>query len=331
MRLNKASRWGRVTLLPAFAAAISLTAQAQAPAQPQGGSAAQPQAQAQPHAQAQSPGARNQAYKPLRASEVIGMNVRDAAGERVGEIRDAVVNMNTGELQYVVLGFSPGFFQSERVVALPPRQLRLNAQDQHFVFDVDRERLEQVSIPTNEWSEQFVGNRERMGFLERMWATQPAPPDHQFRRASDLLNRDVQARDGRRMGNIEELVLDLNNQRVHYAVVEMDRGWFEQDKRVSFPVSAFVRDPNVQALVLDMDRQAIQGMAGLGADHYDRLDQMSGLEQDTRILGAGPGSGPQGGPAAATGERAGTGTPNMRSPGEPGSPAAPTQGQGQPR
>ena len=58
-------------------------------------------------------------YRPVRASSLIGKNVRSAEDKSLGEVRDLIVNMDTGDVRYAILEFDPGIFKSERLFAGP--------------------------------------------------------------------------------------------------------------------------------------------------------------------------------------------------------------------
>tara|TARA_B100001105_G_scaffold167684_1_gene134979 strand:- start:162 stop:431 length:270 start_codon:yes stop_codon:yes gene_type:complete len=74
----------------------------------------------------------------LRASQLIGMKVRNRDGQFIGKIDDLVVNMGNGDVRYAVLSFDAGVLSNERLFALPPDRQALTPEGNRVVVDVDR-------------------------------------------------------------------------------------------------------------------------------------------------------------------------------------------------
>ncbi|MBQ1767308.1 MAG: PRC-barrel domain-containing protein [Aquincola sp.] len=74
----------------------------------------------------------------MRASQLIGMKVRNRDGQFIGKIDDLVVNMGNGDVRYAVLSFDAGVLSNERLFALPPDRQALTPEGNRVVVDVDR-------------------------------------------------------------------------------------------------------------------------------------------------------------------------------------------------
>src|SRR6202000_3327838 len=59
---------------------------------------------------------------PLRARQLEGMKVEDADGQKAGIVHNLVLDLNTGNLRYVVIGYG-GFFGVRSTLKLTPAQL----------------------------------------------------------------------------------------------------------------------------------------------------------------------------------------------------------------
>ena len=66
-----------------------------------------------------------QAPGAVRASELIGMDVRDAKGERIGDVNDLIVDLTSGRVMYAVVGIGGFLGIGEKVSALPIQQVKL--------------------------------------------------------------------------------------------------------------------------------------------------------------------------------------------------------------
>lgn len=87
------------------------------------------------------------AYHAVRASDLIGKNVQGSQKQSVGEIKDLIVNMNTGDVRYALLEFDPGFFKSEKLFAVPISALSIGADNKTLMYqDMSRDKLEKASV-----------------------------------------------------------------------------------------------------------------------------------------------------------------------------------------
>jgi sporulation protein YlmC with PRC-barrel domain len=209
------------------------------------GAAAQ---QAQP-----SPKAAGPALPPLRrAAEVPGLLVRDAQGEDVGKLLDAAVDPKNGRLLFVVIEAGAYIRKSDRLTAVPAPLLKLEG-DHLLLADVSRGKLaasHALNLDRTYWTDtdnqQWVDLIWRYFGLEPYWPAyvdptmQPvdesAPPLPRGQRArvpdthnpaawrfawlSTLRGMEVQHPEEILLGLVEDVIVDLPDQRVDYAVLK---------------------------------------------------------------------------------------------------------------
>lgn len=86
----------------------------------------------------------NHANSPLRiltASSIMKDEVVDPAGEKLGEVKDVMLNVRSGKIEYIVME-SGGFLGiGEKLFAIPYGVLRIDPNQHAFVFDQDKEVL----------------------------------------------------------------------------------------------------------------------------------------------------------------------------------------------
>ncbi len=80
----------------------------------------------------------------LSTSSITGSTVRSLSDEKIGSIKDIMLDTETGEVVYAVLSVDTGFLNLDsKYFAIPWQALSFNSHhDDVFVLDVDRERLE---------------------------------------------------------------------------------------------------------------------------------------------------------------------------------------------
>jgi sporulation protein YlmC with PRC-barrel domain len=77
----------------------------------------------------------------LTASSIIGDRLVNNSGLDVGKIKDIMINIHEGNIQYVVIEFGGFMGFGEKLFAIPYSSLKLNPKDHNFVLDVDKKFL----------------------------------------------------------------------------------------------------------------------------------------------------------------------------------------------
>lgn len=96
----------------------------------------------------------------LSSSSLRKNDVRNAAGEDLGEIKDFMIDLNNGSVVYAVLSFGGFLGIGDKLFAIPWDALHVDTDDEVFVLDVDKEQL-----------------KDAPGFDEDDW---PRQPNHSF-------------------------------------------------------------------------------------------------------------------------------------------------------
>lgn len=88
----------------------------------------------------------------------------------------------------------------------------------------------------------------------RAVAAGPTNLDYRVLRASQVVGLDVHDMQGKDIGEVDEVVIDMARQRVHYTRLEVDAGWSTPDCRVAVPLGAFDLRDGANASTLGDDR-----------------------------------------------------------------------------
>lgn len=81
-----------------------------------------------------------------RASTIEDMQVRNAAGEDIGKIKDLVIDVNSGKIVYAALDFGGILGVGNKLFAVPWHALAVKGteKDQYLVLNVTKERLKEA-------------------------------------------------------------------------------------------------------------------------------------------------------------------------------------------
>lgn len=82
----------------------------------------------------------NEVTDANKASEIIGKEVRNTQNEKVGKVKDIVVDMKSGRIAYAVLS-TGGMLGGGKLIAVPIDSLSLKPGEKHFLIDAAKDRL----------------------------------------------------------------------------------------------------------------------------------------------------------------------------------------------
>jgi sporulation protein YlmC with PRC-barrel domain len=88
----------------------------------------------------------------MGADTLIGDSVVNAADENLGDIKEIMLDMNTGQVAYAVLAFGGFLGMGEKLFAVPWQALHLDTVNKRFVLNIDKERLKNApGFNTDAW------------------------------------------------------------------------------------------------------------------------------------------------------------------------------------
>ncbi|MBL0421510.1 PRC-barrel domain-containing protein [Ramlibacter sp. AW1] len=234
--------------------------------------------------------------RALRASRAIGMEVRGRQGEVIGPVRDVLVNNQTGVVRYLVIALGRGTAPGERVALVPASRLALGPARQSLVYEGRPQTLEKVAVPQADWKT-ILGDADRLAQLDKSWSLQRRTAARFMRPVSTLMGQRVTGAAGAPLGEIEDLVLNINQARPSYAVIKLDQQASGDGNRVAVPLRALQAPAGQPALALDTGRTRLDALKGFSREAYQDPNNPSFMAQASRHLGA-FGSSPTGSPPA---------------------------------
>ncbi len=85
---------------------------------------------------------KDRVLKSNKASGIIGMEVRNMQNEKLGEVKDLVIDMNSGRLSYAVLSVGGFLGIGEKLIALPPGAMKVSTDSNHLILDADKTKIQ---------------------------------------------------------------------------------------------------------------------------------------------------------------------------------------------
>lgn len=211
-------------------------------------------------------------YHALRASDLIGRPVRNARGDYLGDIGDLVLDMSTGDVRYAVISTARAPNSGGRLYAVPMRSFVSRVNDDMTLAVTPAELTRYRSWPRDRWP-----GMHDMAFwsdIDRVYGYSTVHPGSYYDRWSQLAGKDVRDARGYHVGWLRDLVVNVNAQKVHYAVVSFEPGVAAADRLYAVPLYAFMppRD-SANRLVLDMDSSQIARLESFDAAHWSQINE----------------------------------------------------------
>lgn len=216
--------------------------------------------------------------RDVRASKLIGMTVKNAQGETLGKIDDMVVDVNNDRVYYAVLASGGVMGLGGKLFAYPISLFRPGAGKDELALNVDKDRLKNApGFERKNWPDWGTQDKYRSD-VDKYFGptvTAKAMPNERLARASTLIGKDVDDREGKDAGEIKDLVVNLGTGRVHYAVLDLDNNWLKSDTLMPVSLKAFTfpaeRDSK-KDLVLNVAKNQLDPAKGIEKKRWNDMD-----------------------------------------------------------
>lgn len=227
-------------------------------------------------------------YWGIKVSDLIDMEVKNAQGEQLGEIDDVIVDVKNGQAHYAVMSFdAEGLGLGAKMFAYPLSAFS-RASDDKLVLNIDKEKLKNAKGFDNDNWPNWNDAQYQQHVSKHFSKATPVGKDARLVRASDILDQDINSRDGNDIGEVDELVINLNNGKVHYAVAELD-AWGFGDKLFALPLTAFSYDSQSDDLVVNVNKDQIDPERGFDDRDWPNINDpiyVRDLDKNFATLGA---------------------------------------------
>lgn len=88
----------------------------------------------------------------MGANTLTGEDVYNAQDEQLGDIKEYMLDMRTGQVEYAVLSVGGVFTLGEKLFAVPWSALKLDTVNKRFILDVKKDRFENApGFDSNDW------------------------------------------------------------------------------------------------------------------------------------------------------------------------------------
>ncbi|WP_296948640.1 PRC-barrel domain-containing protein [uncultured Massilia sp.] len=108
----------------------------------------------------------------MGADTLLGEDVVNASEEDLGDIKEIMLDMQTGQVAYAVLAFGGFLGLGEKLFAVPWQALHLDTANKRFVLNVDKERLKTApGFDKHAWPD--MSDAQWAGQIHTFYGTDP--------------------------------------------------------------------------------------------------------------------------------------------------------------
>jgi len=225
----------------------------------------------------------------FKSADIIGMAVKNKAGEHLGRIDDLVVDMKDGEIRYAALSFGGVAGIGSKLFAVPWQAMTFvfgeasNKNERHFVFDVTKDQLDNApgfdsshwpNVADPKWAASIdkhfnVKRQEQPAAEHKIEGKQTIAFETVFR-ASKVKGMDVRNDANENLGDVNELVIDMKDGHVKYLALSFGSVFTGGNKLFAVPLNAFTlkHDNNKTFFVLHVSQEALKNAPGFDKNNW---------------------------------------------------------------
>lgn len=241
----------------------------------------------------------------LRASQLMGQEVRSPEGVRLGRVYDIVLTEDLDSISYIALSRGGILGIGQTLHAIPWDAVQFGFTGEPFVVNITERDLEQTrGFPAGNWPERAVtwGAGEFDRPMDRPMADRPvdrglfAPGnarDVQNRRFSRLRGSHVRTVDRETVGTIRDMAITAETGEIAYTITSVGGIFGIGTQHAVVPQDAIMYLPDLRIARVDATRQTVEANAftpgqlpNLASPAFaQNIHQAYGMEPDWPALG----------------------------------------------
>lgn len=208
-----------------------------------------------------------------KASDIIGMTVKNNQGEKLGKVEDLAVDVESGRIATVVLSIGGFIGIGDTLAGIPPAAFHYDGSQKVLHLDADKEKLKSSPrFEMSKWSESTDSNR--LAEVYRHYGQEPfaqrsentlsndatnrtANASGQLEKASKVIGKAVKNLQNEKLGKVENLLLDLQAGRIVAMVISSGGFLGLGDELSAVPPAAFRFTADRDTLQLDASKEML--------------------------------------------------------------------------
>lgn len=202
---------------------------------------------------------------PLKATEIIGKEVTDASGKKLGKVDELAVDVESGRVSLVLLNVGGVLGVGGKTVAIPPRSFTYDPLNKSLRVNLDQNKLEAApEFELTKWKEgvttnQIVATYRHYGEDPYFVAVRETKTVGTIRteRASQVIGLSVVNNENKKCGEVDNLIVDLPAGRIVHAVISSGGFLGVGDSLNAVPPGALRYTPSGDGLLINLTKEQL--------------------------------------------------------------------------
>ncbi len=201
-----------------------------------------------------------QLFRSRLSEKILGTEVKNTKGETLGKIEDMILDLQRGDVAYVIVSTGGFLGIGDKLVAVPARKFELARNPERLILNVDKKTFEgSPNFDRTAWPKldddawHKIVNRYHAEVPEKSKETFPERYREisqeerlGFMKVSDIRGKPVLSMTGDKLGELWDLMVDLQGGRIVFAIIDEEN----RDETANVPPETFTAGPNDEALYL---------------------------------------------------------------------------------
>jgi sporulation protein YlmC with PRC-barrel domain len=260
-----------------------------------------------------------QAMTLLKTNQLIGKDVKDAQGEKLGVIHDLVLTPDYQQASYAALSYGGVSGVGTKLYAIPWQALHVGPKGEITVSATKAQFQEAASFSNDNWptrgdarwlstssetagspatsstttsstmrSQTATGESEaEKPAASATGRTAMSNQDVQMRRVTHLTGMEVKNPENQDLGDIEEFVIDASNGHVEYDIIAFGGVAGMGEKYTAVPANAVRLEPQTHAASLNATKQTLESVA-FSPSEFPDLSSPEYMQRLSKLFPAAP-------------------------------------------
>ena len=233
--------------------------------------------------------AQDVAFPLAKMQDVLGQSVTTSQGKEVGRIENVILDAATGDALYVVVTSGGVVGLGSTLRTLPWGVVQAAADRQAFQLQIEAETFTRAPhFDPDSWPDMedrhwvdaiqvYYGRAPRLGPRLPADTSEPvAQGPRPVLRAKSVVQGQVMNPQGQRLGEIEDVVLDVTTGKVAYAVLAFKRFPRPGEKWFALPWQALKQSKGLGTFLLAVEAQVLDAAPGFDRDRWPQQAQPLG-------------------------------------------------------
>lgn len=224
------------------------------------------------------------AGKLERAEKVKGREVLDDQGERIGHVKDFVVDLKNGRIAVALIGSGGVLGVDEKLYAVPPQALTCNEADRSLKLNMTRDKFTSApSFKKSDWEANVSQDKiqedcQYYGQQPYWVANEQGNKARQIQMgqlvlASKFIGSSIDNMQNQHLGSVHDLIIDLPQARVAEVIVATGGFLGVNDEFSAIPPQAFRQEQGRDLVQLDTTKEVLANAPHFKSTDWPNFDQ----------------------------------------------------------